>query len=268
MTREKFWLTQLSSDERSTLIGCGSGYAVDGMDFMVYSFVLPSLILYWHIGKGPAGLLGTSALMLSSFGGWLARSLLRTALAGFACCNLRSSGLRCLRFSVVSLQNFSAVVCVSRVAGAGSGRRVGRWVSTYRKPFARSIAAGRLERCRAAGQSAGPSLLSSMPSSSKYSRQRSHGARCSGLDWLRRRWPFLCAGMFPNRRSTRRARPSRALRGGASCKSSRLPSCELRCWPRCRRLEHKAATTQSTPGCRCTSTPAVFRLPTRRVISS
>jgi MFS family permease len=45
---------------------------LDGMDLMVYSFVLPTLILIWHISKGQAGLLGTSALLLSSVGGWLA----------------------------------------------------------------------------------------------------------------------------------------------------------------------------------------------------
>ena len=39
---------------------------------MVYSFVLPTLISLWHISKGEAGLLGTSALLLSSLGGWLA----------------------------------------------------------------------------------------------------------------------------------------------------------------------------------------------------
>lgn len=72
VTRDKFWLTQLDATERSTLAGCFAGYALDGMDFMVYSFVLPSLILLWHIGKGPAGMLGTSALVLSSVGGWLA----------------------------------------------------------------------------------------------------------------------------------------------------------------------------------------------------
>ncbi len=42
------------------------------MDVMVYSFVLPSLIVLWHISKGQAGLLGTSTLLLSSVGGWLA----------------------------------------------------------------------------------------------------------------------------------------------------------------------------------------------------
>jgi MFS family permease len=72
MKREPFWLTQLEANERSTLIGCFAGYGLDGMDFMVYSFVLPSLVLLWHIGKGPAGMLGTSALVLSSLGGWLA----------------------------------------------------------------------------------------------------------------------------------------------------------------------------------------------------
>ncbi len=39
---------------------------------MVYSLVLPTLISLWHISKGEAGLLGTSALLLSSLGGWLA----------------------------------------------------------------------------------------------------------------------------------------------------------------------------------------------------
>jgi MFS family permease len=45
---------------------------LDGMDVMVYSLVLPALIALWHISKGEAGLLGTSALLLSSLGGWLA----------------------------------------------------------------------------------------------------------------------------------------------------------------------------------------------------
>jgi MFS family permease len=45
---------------------------LDGMDVMVYSFVIPSLIAIWHISRGEAGLLGTSALVVSSIGGWLA----------------------------------------------------------------------------------------------------------------------------------------------------------------------------------------------------
>src|SRR5580693_61886 len=71
-TDEKFWLTQLNPEERSTLIATFSGWMLDGMDVMVYSFVLPTLIAIWHMSKGQAGLLGTSALLLSSVGGWLA----------------------------------------------------------------------------------------------------------------------------------------------------------------------------------------------------
>jgi MFS family permease len=66
------WLTDLTSRERSTLNATFAGWMLDGLDVMVYSFVLPSLILFWHIGKGQAGLLGTSAALLSSVGGWAA----------------------------------------------------------------------------------------------------------------------------------------------------------------------------------------------------
>ena len=66
------WLTQLDAEERTTLIATFGGWMLDGMDVMVYSFVLPTLIVLWHISKAQAGLLGTSALLLSSLGGWLA----------------------------------------------------------------------------------------------------------------------------------------------------------------------------------------------------
>ena len=71
-TVNKTWITQLTGNERSTLVATFAGWMLDGMDVMVYSLVLPTLISLWHISKGEAGLLGTSALLLSSLGGWLA----------------------------------------------------------------------------------------------------------------------------------------------------------------------------------------------------
>jgi MFS family permease len=71
-TVNKTWITQLTVNERSTLAATFAGWMLDGMDVMVYSLVLPTLISLWHISKGEAGLLGTSALLLSSLGGWLA----------------------------------------------------------------------------------------------------------------------------------------------------------------------------------------------------
>src|SRR5580658_8223863 len=66
------WLTKLDADERTTLIATFAGWMLDGMDVMVFSFVLPTLMVLWHISKGQAGLLGTSSLLLSAIGGWLA----------------------------------------------------------------------------------------------------------------------------------------------------------------------------------------------------
>ena len=66
------WIFDLTAPERSTLVATFAGWALDGMDVMVYSFVIPTLIAAWHISKGQAGLLGTAALLISALGGWLA----------------------------------------------------------------------------------------------------------------------------------------------------------------------------------------------------
>lgn len=65
-------MAQLSSRERITLLATFSGWAVDGLDVMVYSFVIPTLIAEWHIDKAQAGILGTVALLFSAAGGWVA----------------------------------------------------------------------------------------------------------------------------------------------------------------------------------------------------
>ncbi len=69
---QPFWISDLTRPERSTLVATFGGWALDGMDVMVYSFVIPTLIAAWHMSKGQAGLLGTAALLISAAGGWLA----------------------------------------------------------------------------------------------------------------------------------------------------------------------------------------------------
>ena len=69
------WLSELSSTERSTLVATFGGWALDGMDVMAYSFVIPSLIAAWNISKDQAGQLATVALLISAVGGWLAGTL-------------------------------------------------------------------------------------------------------------------------------------------------------------------------------------------------
>ena len=48
----KPWLLDLAPHERSTLVATFGGWALDGMDVMVYSFAIPSLIALWHISTG------------------------------------------------------------------------------------------------------------------------------------------------------------------------------------------------------------------------
>ena len=66
------WVAELTRGERNTLIATFGGWALDGMDVMAYSFVVPTLMTTWHITGGEAGLLGTAALLISAAGGWLA----------------------------------------------------------------------------------------------------------------------------------------------------------------------------------------------------
>ena len=70
--RSKPWLLDLAPHERSTLFATFGGWALDGMDVMVYSFAIPSLIAQWHISKGQAGILAAATLIISAVGGWLA----------------------------------------------------------------------------------------------------------------------------------------------------------------------------------------------------
>jgi MFS family permease len=66
------WFRNLTGGERRTLYAAWGGWAVDAFDFMVYTFVIPTLIAAWAMSKGEAGLIATAALIFSAIGGWLA----------------------------------------------------------------------------------------------------------------------------------------------------------------------------------------------------
>ncbi|MDR2331971.1 MAG: MFS transporter [Burkholderiaceae bacterium] len=66
------WYKELNSTEKKTFIGAFGGWAVDALDFMVFTFVISTLISLWGIDKGQAGMLGTVTLLFSAIGGWVA----------------------------------------------------------------------------------------------------------------------------------------------------------------------------------------------------
>jgi MFS family permease len=66
------WLQHTSVDERRTLLAGCLGYGVDGFDFMIYTFVIPTLLASWGMTKAEAGYIATGALLSSAVGGWAA----------------------------------------------------------------------------------------------------------------------------------------------------------------------------------------------------
>src|ERR1700687_4534433 len=66
------WISDLTPRERRVFGACSGGWALDAMDVQFYSFVIPTLIALWHLSKGQAGTLATSALLFSAAGGWIA----------------------------------------------------------------------------------------------------------------------------------------------------------------------------------------------------
>ena len=66
------WLRETSASERHTLLAACLGYGLDGFDFMIYSFIMPTLIALWHMSNAQASYIATGALITSAVGGWAA----------------------------------------------------------------------------------------------------------------------------------------------------------------------------------------------------
>ncbi|MGH6861632.1 MAG: MFS transporter [Phyllobacterium sp.] len=66
------WYHELNAAERKTFHACFIGWATDALDTQLFSFLIPTLVALWAISSSDAGWLGTSALISSSLGGWIA----------------------------------------------------------------------------------------------------------------------------------------------------------------------------------------------------
>jgi MFS family permease len=52
------------------MLAAYAGYGLDGFDFMIYTFVIPTLIALWGMNKAEAGYIASAALLTSAVGGW------------------------------------------------------------------------------------------------------------------------------------------------------------------------------------------------------
>jgi len=115
----------MNRSERRTFWACAAGWALDGMDFMIYPLVIGTIIKMWSVDAGFAGLAGTVTLLASAFGGWI---------AGFLCDRLgrvRTLQITIIWFSVFSLicafvQDFNQLLIARGLLGLGFG---GEWAA-------------------------------------------------------------------------------------------------------------------------------------------
>jgi MFS family permease len=62
----------MSGTECRAFWGCFGGWALDGMDFMIYPLVLSTIVALWQVDNPTAGAAVTLTLLASALGGWLA----------------------------------------------------------------------------------------------------------------------------------------------------------------------------------------------------
>jgi MFS family permease len=115
----------MNPPERRTFWACATGWALDGMDFMIYPLVIGTIILMWKVDPGTAGLAGTVTLLASAIGGWLGGYL--ADRIG----RVRTLQLTILWFSFFSLvcafvQNFDQLLVARALLGLGFG---GEWAA-------------------------------------------------------------------------------------------------------------------------------------------
>jgi MFS family permease len=115
----------MSPPERHTFWACAAGWALDGMDFMIYPLVIGTIITLWKVDAGLAGLAGTVTLLSSAIGGWLGGYL--ADRVG----RVRTLQFTILWFSFFSLlcalaQNFDQLLIARAVLGLGFG---GEWAA-------------------------------------------------------------------------------------------------------------------------------------------
>ena len=111
--------------EKRTFWACASGWALDGMDFMIYPLVIGTIIKLWNVDPGTAGLAGTVTLLASAIGGWG---------AGFLADRIgrvRTLQITIVWFSFFSLvcafvQDFNQLLVARALLGLGFG---GEWAA-------------------------------------------------------------------------------------------------------------------------------------------
>jgi MFS family permease len=115
----------MDSKERHTFWACFGGWTLDGMDFMIYTLVIGTIIALWKVDAAAAGFAGTATLLSSAVGGWLG------GYVSDRIGRIRTLQFTILWFSFFSLlsafaQSFDQLLIARTLLGLGFG---GEWAA-------------------------------------------------------------------------------------------------------------------------------------------
>jgi MFS family permease len=147
------WYSDMKPRERNTFWACIGGWILDAMDVQILSFALPAIIAAFAITNADAGLIGTSTLLTSAFGGWFAGAL--SDRVG----RVRTLQITILWFAVFTFlcgfaQNYTQLLIFRALMGFGFG---GEWaaaavlVGEVIRPQSRGKAVGAMQSGWAVG---------------------------------------------------------------------------------------------------------------------
>jgi MFS family permease len=125
VTIQRNWFSGLSGQERRTFVACFGGWALDAMDVQMYALIMPTLIAAWHMSKSQAGMLASSALVLSSVGGWLA-GMLADRLGRARVLQITIAWFAVFTFASGLTQNYEQLLVTRGLQGLGFG---GEWAA-------------------------------------------------------------------------------------------------------------------------------------------
>lgn len=72
LSGERNWYRGMAPKGRRTFWACFLGYALDAFDVQIYSLAVPAIIAALALTTQDAGIIATSTLVASAFGGWIA----------------------------------------------------------------------------------------------------------------------------------------------------------------------------------------------------
>ncbi len=65
------WYHELAGNQRRTLWACFAGWGLDMMDVQMFSFMMPTLALLWHLPHSQISYLSSASIIATGIGGWI-----------------------------------------------------------------------------------------------------------------------------------------------------------------------------------------------------